>query len=212
MSGRGRRRVVERLKAAGVSEVIINLHHRGEEIKAFVSKRGSFGITVHFSEEASLLGTGGGLKQAADFLKNEPYFFVHNSDVYSEISLQGMLAQHQASAAVATLAVMARPTDRALLFDLNGEFLGYENKKAGERVMARQGSSSAAFGFSGIQVCSPRLFQYMQGETGEFSTIRVYMNAARAGDSVRAFLVERDYWIDMGTPQRLEELRKRLQG
>lgn len=203
-------RVVEHLKSHGVDEVVINLHYLGEQIKRAVAAQDNFGITVHFSEELEILGTGGGLKKAERFFEKEECFFVHNSDVYSELPLGALVAQHRASNAVATLAVMDRPTDRALLFDAAGELLGYENNKVGERVMVREESAAQALGFSGIQVCSPRIFDHMRAETGQFSTIRAFMNAAKAGASVQAYRMEGAYWIDMGTPDRLEELRRYL--
>jgi NDP-sugar pyrophosphorylase family protein len=205
-------RVVEGLKSAGVKEVVINLHYRPEQIREFVSGRRNFGIKVHFTEEAEILGTGGGLKNAEDFFKDEECFFIHNSDVYSEISLEALAAQHQASEAVATLAVVERPTDRALLFDSSGKLVGYENKGSGERVVARVSTDLHPLGFSGIQVCSSRIFEYMRGESGTFSTIRAYLNAVKSGALVEAFRMEGAYWVDMGTPDRLEELRRYLKG
>ena len=205
-------RVVERLKSAGTKEVVINLHYRGEQIQKFVAGRNNFGIKVHFTEEAEILGTGGGLKNADYFFKDEDCFFVHNSDVYSELSLEELAAQHKASDAVATLAVMERPTDRALLFDSSGKLVGYENKGSGDRVVARASNDLHPLGFSGIQICSSRIFEYMRGENGAFSTIRAYLKAVKSGATIEAFRMEGTYWVDMGTPERLEELRRYLGG
>lgn len=202
--------VIERLKQAGVNEIVINLHYLGEQIKAFVESKAGFGLRVHFSEEPKILGTGGGLKQAAQFFRDDPYFLVHNSDVYSELDLTQLIAAHRGTEAVATLAMMSRPTERALLFDQAGKLVGYQSGKQGECKTVRECSNPLALGFSGIQVCSPRIFNFMANEQGEFSTIRAYMNAAASGEAVLAYRMEQAYWIDMGTPERLAELRARL--
>jgi NDP-sugar pyrophosphorylase family protein len=52
----------------------------------------------------------------------------------------------------------------------------------------------------------------MRGESGTFSTIRAYLNAVKSGALVEAFRMEGAYWVDMGTPDRLEELRRYLKG
>ncbi len=204
--------VVDRLKVAGVSEIVINLHYRGEQIRSYVTSRNSFGITVHFSDESEILGTGGGLKKAARYFEGEDCFIVHNSDVYSDVDLGSMVAAHRKAAAVATLGVMSRPSDRVLLFDESGDLLGYQNKKEGNRSVVRESAAQTGLGFSGIQVCSPSVFDFMEDETGQFSTIRIFMKAAKAGKAVRLFRMDDSYWIDMGTPERLEELRRRLTG
>lgn len=202
--------VIDRLKHAGVTEIVINLHYLGEQIKAYVESKARFGLRVHFSEERKILGTGGGLKQAAHFFRDEPCFLVHNSDVYSDLDLNEVIAAHRKQEPVATLAVMSRPTERALLFDQSSVLVGYQGSKQGDYKTVRECAAPLALGFSGIQVCSPRIFNFMQHEQGDFSTIRAYMNAAASGEAVLAYRMEQAYWIDMGTPERLAELRARL--
>ena len=73
--------VVERLRSAGVTELIINLHYRGELIRKHVQEKGAYGIKVQFSEEPEILGTGGGIRNVESFFKGANYFLVHNCDV-----------------------------------------------------------------------------------------------------------------------------------
>ena len=118
--------VLRRLVEAGVTEVIINLHHlRRADFPPFLEKHDRFGLRrVAYSEEPVLLDTGGGLKQAAWFFDDGNPFLVHNVDVLSDIDLGALLVAHRQSAALATLAVMARPTARPLYFDAAGRLVG----------------------------------------------------------------------------------------
>lgn len=201
-------RVIERLKYVGVTEIVINLFHLGEKIREHIEKKNSFGIAIHFAYEETLLGTGGGLKNVRSHFEGGESFFVHNSDVFSEIDLSELYAVHQRRQGAATLACMARPTSRHLLFDKDKKLVGWEND--GKGVQATSQDIQYRFGFSGIQVISPKLFQYMKDLSGDFSIISAYMKASEAGESVYAHDIGRSYWLDMGTPERLQELKNHL--
>lgn len=202
--------VLKQLKNAGVNEVMINLFHLGDLIREYVEKNKSFGLQIHFSEEEELLGTGGGLKKAQYFFRKEKEFFVHNSDVFSNLDLNKLLEEHKKNSPLATLAVMDRQTNRPLLFDEKGLLSGWENltENSGESFGGSVKLSHLAF--SGIQVMSPKIFDYMTDDTGSFSTMRIFMRAAKSGESIKAFRMDESYWIDMGTPDKLEELRTLL--
>src|SRR6266436_6173845 len=121
-----------RLRAFGITEVIINVHHFADLVIDYLKSNKNFGLRIEISREEILLDTGGGLKKAAwFFLENstsanpsrpgstqmdEP-FLLHNVDVLSTIDFARMLQFHKERGALATLAVQARETSRPLLFD-----------------------------------------------------------------------------------------------
>ena len=201
--------VIGQLKRAGVTSVVINLHHLGEQIEAFIRSKDSFGIAVDFSREPTLLGTGGGLKHAARFFRGAGDFFVHNSDIFSDLDLRALLSQHQKARAVATLAVMHRDTSRYLIFDREGSLVGWENP-GGKGEVIEEKRAEARQAFSGIQVVSESIFEFMEEDTGDFSIITTYMKAARRGKPIMSFDMSATYWMDMGSPQKLEELRRHV--
>ena len=71
--------VLERLREAGIRELVVNSHHLGEQIEAHV--RGWRDVTVRLSRETTLLETGGGVRQALPLLEDE-IFFVLNADSF----------------------------------------------------------------------------------------------------------------------------------
>ena len=200
--------VIDALKRAGVTELVINLHYRGDQIRAWVEKW--VDLPTNFSVEADLLGTGGGIKQARRYLEGSEPFIVHNGDVYSEFDLGAMLRTHLASRAIATLAVMQRETARPLLFNRETSGLvGWSSPKAGDRLIGAI-DNPKRLAFSGIQVLSPSIFNWMEKQTAPFSSIETYIDAASDNAPVIGHEFRGDYWIDMGTPEKLEELRSRL--
>jgi NDP-sugar pyrophosphorylase family protein len=199
--------VLRRLVEAGVTEVIVNLHHLGDQIPPFLEKHRHFGLRrVAYSPESALLDTGGGLKHAAWFFDDGAPFLVHNVDVLSDIDLGGLLAAHRRSGALATLAVMDRPTDRPLYFDADGRLVGRRSPDTGsdELVCAPHGQT-VSLGFCGIQALSPAIVGKMS-ETGAFPLAAAYVRLAGAGEAIRAYRVDGAKWRDCGRPEDLRPL------
>lgn len=200
--------VVDNLRCAGVSELVINLHHLGDKIEEYVGAQSNFGIQVAFSREANILGTGGGVKFAKSQLADSDHFIIHNADIFSELDIKKLVSAHLESRALATLAVMERPTKRFLLFTKSGEFAGWENPDERKQITLHDGSLRKV-AFSGIQVVSSEIFEFMLPED-VFSIISVYVRAAEAGRKIMAYDMSGSAWFDIGTPERLRELDKYL--
>lgn len=202
--------VVEKLKAAGVSDLIINLHYRGQMIRDHVATRKSYGMRVEFSEEPTILGTGGGLKNVEAFFRAERDFFVHNCDVYSDIDLKSFLAAQRASKAIGTLAVLTRKQSSYLVFDRDLSLIGWEMADGSSKDFAHVDSNAKSYCYTGIRAFTPEIFDYMRDESDNFPIVRTYVKAARAGKIIKAFPIEDNFWIDMGTPEKLKELDAKL--
>lgn len=134
---------LERLRGAGVREVIVNAHHFADQLVEYLRTHENFGMRVEVSREDVLLDTGGGLKQAAWFFRGEDQpFLLHNVDVVSTIDLGRMIEAHREQDALASLAVQERPSSRQLLFDEDGLLCGRRGSQGDE--MARGGYLSGA--------------------------------------------------------------------
>ena len=111
------------LRAEGVDEVVINLHHMPEQVRQVVRSGDHTGaLTVQFSEEPELLGTGGGLAQVASELRGEDPIVVSNSDFLADIELDALLETHRASSNLATLVLIPwRPGYSRVLRETDGQ-------------------------------------------------------------------------------------------
>ncbi len=126
---------LSRLRAFGVTEVIVNVHHFADRVIGYLKSNNNFGMRIEISREDILLDTGGGLKKAAWFFLEDsarPNSNLHNVDVISNIDFARMLQFHTENHALATLAVQSRETSRPLLFDehfqLRGRRAGLDGK------------------------------------------------------------------------------------
>jgi NDP-sugar pyrophosphorylase family protein len=202
-----------RLRVFGVREAIVNTHHFGEAVEAYLRAKDNFGMRIEISREEELLDTGGGIKKAAWFFTeagDEP-FLVHNVDVISGIDLARMVRSHIESDALATLAVQKRETSRPLLFDEHGELCGRRAGMDGAMQMVRPAERTEMLAFAGIHVISPRIFGKMQ-EVGAFSIIAAYLRMAAEGERVKAFRADEYAWRDLGTPESIRAAEGEMKG
>ena len=198
-----------RLREAGVTDVIVNVHHHADQVAAWLKSHES-GMRVELSrEDELLLDTGGGLKKASRFLKGDQPFILHNVDVISTIDLQRMLRFHAESGALATLAVQTRQSSRYLLFDSRLRLCGRRDARGQKVEIVRPVEQPEALAFCGIHVISPQLLRLWK-EDGVFSIIDTYLRLAREGKNIFAFLSDEFYWRDLGTPESLKEAEQDL--
>jgi len=200
-------RSIRTLIKAGVNEIIINIHHFAPQVREFVAQH-PFDAHISFSDEtALLLDTGGGIKQAAWFLKDSNPFIVYNVDIITDLNIKKMLAAHRENHCLATLAVRKRETQRYLLFDNTMRLCGRYNAKTEEKTLLfGEETNCTPFAFSGIHVISPEIFTFMPDKE-VFSITNLYMEMA-ATKKITGYKHQEGYWMDMGKLQSLEDVNQ----
>ena len=123
---------IERMVQLGVSRIVVNIHHFGEQIIDFINSRKWECEIVISDERKLLLDTGGGLQQAATLFTGEEPIIIHNVDIVSRIDLEEMVQRHLQEDNLATLAVSQRETSRYLLWDAEGQLVGWNNRSCNE--------------------------------------------------------------------------------
>lgn len=186
---------IERLRAAGFSEIVINHAHLGHLIEAALGDGAALDVRLRYSPEAVALETAGGIRQALPLLGEAP-FVVVNGDIFCDADL---LAVRQAASLLradgdlAHLVLVANPAHNP-----NGDFA-----LADGRVVKHD----PALTFSGIGAYHPALFADLTA--GQPARLAPLLRAAIAQGRVSGSLHE-GAWIDVGTPQRLTELDRQL--
>ena len=206
--------VILKLKASGFTEIVINIHHFGEQIIDFLKTNNDFGLTIHISDERDrLLDTGGGIRKARLFFENsgEP-FLVHNVDILSDMNLKELYDFHMQSGSVATLLASRRTTSRYLLFNTERKLRGWINKDTGQvkpEGFHYDESLYREYAFSGIHVFSPAVFRLMEAPRweGKFSIMDFYLATCGQTD-YSGYLAEKLELIDIGKPETLARAEK----
>ncbi len=197
-------RAIKKLSTAGVSDIIINIHHFGNEILNFISSSDNLpGVNISISDEMDLLrDTGGGLKHAARFFDDDQPIVLYNVDVLSDIDLKKMLGHHEEKMALATVAVRSRDSSRYLLFDEQYHLKGWENIKTGDqKIHTGKPDDLKRQAFSGVHIIDPSLLNFMPAKE-VFSIIEVYLSLA-SDHVIAGYNHDEDYWFDLGTSEKL---------
>jgi MurNAc alpha-1-phosphate uridylyltransferase len=188
---------IDRLVAAGIELIVVNVHYRAEMLKEHLKRRKDVEIRIS-EEQDELLGTGGGVVKAMGNFENEP-FFIHNSDsVWIEgygHALERMIARWSSDEMDALLLMASMVTT-----------IGYEG--IGDFMMDPEGHLSrvpegrvSPFAFPGVQLVHPRLFA--NPPKGAFSTNVMWDRAIEKG---RLFGIRLDgQWMHIGTADALAE-------
>jgi MurNAc alpha-1-phosphate uridylyltransferase len=186
---------IERLVRAGITDLVINHAHLGVQSEHALGDGGQFGAQIRYSSEGAALETAGGIAFARHLLGSEP-FAVVNGDVYCDYDfgrLPALAAQMQRNHDHAHLVLVDNPAHHP-----NGDF--------GLHAM-RVTDTAPKWTFSGIGLYCPELFaQIPRGTKAPLAPLLREQIALGKVSGER----HRGVWVDVGTPQRLEELDRQL--
>lgn len=213
---------IERLKAAGITDIVVNVHHFPDMIINYLRENNNFGCRIAVSDERDmLLETGGGLRKAKSLLlevgslesgnSNEP-ILICNVDILSNIDLPTLLNAYNPDE-MGVVVVSERDTQRYLLFDEENRLCGWTNIATGEIRPASLASSpnsliASRLAFSGMQVLNPRIFDCMdevvEKKGDKFSLIDLYLHITEK-EILRAYIPENYRMMDVGKIAQLSE-------
>lgn len=203
------RRVIRWLAGFGVRDLVLNLHHKPESITAVIGDGSDLGVRVRYSWESPILGSAGGPRHALPLLLDslgrsgeaaeaDRTFVLVNGDTLTSVDLDAMAAQHRASGALVTMAVIPNPRP-----DKYGGVLVDESLAV--TGFTRRGSPPPSFHFIGPQIVEASTFASLQDGTPVESVLDLYprLMAARRG-AVMGFVCHAAFH-DIGTPADLLE-------
>jgi NDP-sugar pyrophosphorylase family protein len=214
---------VEYLASHGVRDIIVNLHHQPDSIRLALGDGSDLGTNITYSSEEQILGTSGALDRVRDSLSDDD-FVVVNGKIVTDIDLRKAIAEHKERNAIATLVLMennAREHFSIVEVDDRGwitRFAGFPDAEASQAATADAATEPrsviaktefAPLMFTGIQVLSPRIFEYIPRDCFSHSTIHVYPQAIEAGEPVIAH-VSAANWYEMSTLLRYLEASLRF--
>ena len=195
----------DKLRLAGVSKAVVNVHYLPEQIKAYIADAViDLDITIS-DERAQLLETGGGLVKALPMIKGDPFFCINSDAIWTdgEVDALTRLARNWDALSMDALLLLV-PREKAFSHRGNGDF---SIDDAG-RPVRRGAAPTAPFVYTGVQLLSRAFLD--DAPTGPFSTNILWDRAIARG---RLFaLGHLGDWFDIGSPQAItpteEALRK----
>ena len=194
------------VRAAGIKDVIINLHHLGDKIREELGDGSEHGLSIVYSEEDPILDTGGAIKKAEDFLCGDT-FVVLNGDMVIDLDLGAVIDWHRSKGALATMVLRPEPASSGygmIETDADGRirrFLGQPDEVAVPLTPMM---------FTGVHVFEPGVFAYMA--EGKFGiNAETYPAMLAAGEPLFGYPFH-GYWSVLDTHELLEKGRVEIAG
>ncbi|WP_421272309.1 N-acetylmuramate alpha-1-phosphate uridylyltransferase MurU [Aeromonas taiwanensis] len=180
---------IEKLKHAGISELVINHAWLGHKLVAALGDGSAFGVSIRWSAEESALETAGGIVQALPLLGSDP-FLVINGDTWIDADYATLVRQPLGSD-LAHLWLVPNPPQHP-----NGDF----------SLQAGRVQDAPALTFSGVGLYHPAAFAELPSGARKLAPLlRDWMAQGRVGGSLLA-----GEWRDIGTVERLRALDEQL--
>ncbi|KTG17143.1 MULTISPECIES: N-acetylmuramate alpha-1-phosphate uridylyltransferase MurU [unclassified Guyparkeria] len=187
---------LERLAAAGITRVVINLAHLGEQIRRHLGSGERWGLTIEYSQEGEraeqALETAGGIRQALDRLGSR--FLLINGDVLTDVDYADLLRRDLPGDSLAHLLLVDNPPHNP-----SGDFV------LGRDRLETQGDDPLTY--AGIGLFRRELFADLP--PGRQALGPVLREAIEAGQVTGEH--HHGDWLDVGTKERLAEARRRMQ-
>lgn len=201
--------VAEYIASYGFDDIVVNLHHRPESVRAALGDGSQFGVKLHYVEEPIILGTSGALDNTREFFERETFLAI-NGKIITDIDLNAALATHRRMNALATLVLLANTKrERFSVVEVDqGRITLFGD-------MPDENEGTAPLMFTGIQILEPRIFDYIPRGVFSHSTTDVYPQAIANGETIAAH-VGSGKWRELSTLKRyldisVEMLKERNQ-
>ncbi len=182
---------INQLVAAGFTDLVINHAHLGQQIEDVLGDGKQFGATIHYSPEDEALETAGGIINALPLLGSEP-FLVVNGDIATGFAFAEL---KKIEVDLIHLVLIDNPPHH-----LQGDF-----------GLNRSGwltNDEPRYTFSGIGLYHPDLFS--KAPAGKSKLLPLLHEAIAAKKATGQYYS--GFWMDIGTPERLQELDRRVTG
>ena len=183
---------LQKLAAAGFTEVVINHAWLGEQIEAALGNGSRWGLMIRYSAETTALETGGGVYQALPLLGGAPFLLI-NGDVWTEWDYRNAITTELAPGDLAHLWLTANPEHNP-----QGDFALNDGRVSDQHSLT----------FTGISILSPELWRDKQAGVYPLAPM---LRSAMAADRVAGTLLD-GRWVDVGTAERLTGLEHMLTG
>ncbi|MGD9211202.1 MAG: sugar phosphate nucleotidyltransferase, partial [Desulfobacteraceae bacterium] len=185
-------RIVVQLAKAGFTAIMVNTHHLHEKIEDYI-KQQSYPVAVHVRFEPQILGTGGAIKNIADFFQQESLLVI-NSDIVTDIDLSKVYRYHKSHIYPVTMVMHDHATFNCVSVNQKGFITEF-----GALAQPPQRPNEKTLAYTGIQIIDPKIVEQIPAD--EFSDIiKVYKNFLANKGKITACIVEKHSWHDIGSP------------
>lgn len=210
--------VMDKLRAAGVDDFLINVHHLPEKFAEIFElppdsfKRGRLakthycGSSVRLVFEPQILDTGGAVKNILPFIDTSKPLVVHNGDIYFDCPADEFLSAAQENVSDASCAATLCLRSGGNMPNVGVDLLG----NVCDMRFALAAPYEKIAQYAGFFVLNPLIFdRFRRAKTAKFSVVDIFLDALRAGERIAGFFADGGEWADIGTRAEYARLNSR---
>ena len=203
--------IISGLIDADCKAIVINTHHLHQKIDSYLAEQ-HYSIPVFTRHEPTILGTGGAIKNVANFWNDSP-FMVINSDIFTDIDLKKVYEFHLDHSHPATLVLHNDPAFNTVTVDANGFIHDFNDRFSphtasetrSHRASPSKTENTQELTFTGIQVLNPEVLEMIPDNVFS-SIIDIYKTILSKKKKIPAFISKDFHWKDLGTPGRYRQV------
>lgn len=189
--------IFDQLIDLGVQRIIVNTHHCAQRYAEFFPDQSYRAIPLHFQYEPHLLETGGGIKNIESLVDPHSPLLIYNGDVFSTLSLRGLVDFHGRTLGEVTLALRSQGQPLNVQLAQDGTVLDFRHTF---KIATGRGCL-----FTGIYIVDPHFFTRLVPDQKE-SVIETFLKMIAQGHPPRGILLDEGTWSDIGTLKEYEKL------
>ncbi len=188
---------IERLVAAGVREFVVNTAWLGDKLETALGSGAKWGVCIRYSREGEALETAGGIRKALPLLGDEPFLLV-NGDIWTDYPFEQLVHRGLVGSEQAYLVLVNNPEH-----NVQGDF-GLEGD-----VLVETSGTAAGFTFAGVSIMRPEFIADYDFREDKMPLILPLKAGIKRG------VISGEYypgwWLDVGTPERLEAINEAVE-
>lgn len=184
---------------AGVTDFAINTHHLPDKWREFYPDHTFEGSPIRFFHEPTLLETGGGLRNIAEFIGGDP-LLIYNGDILTDIDIRHLMDRHAASGNVATLALRSSGENRNV--NISGDRVSDMRNLLGDAPGTHQ--------FTGVYCVEPEIIDLLPDQE-VVSVVPAFIDLIRR-KKLGAVVLDEGDWFDIGNPDAYRAVHRHLAG
>ena len=210
--------VMDKLRAAGVDDFLINVHHLPEKFAEIFNlppdsfKRGRLakthycGSSLRLVFEPQILDTGGAVKNILPFIDTSKPLVVHNGDIYFDCPADEFISAAQENVSDAACAATLCLRSGGNMPNVGADSLG----NVCDMRFALAAPYEKIAQYAGFFVLNPLIFdRFRRAKTDKFSVVDIFLDALRAGERIAGFFADGGEWADIGTRAEYARLNSR---
>ena len=185
--------IIEHLKAAGITEIVVTLYYLAEEIQKYFGDGSELGVNLIYSIEDSPLGTAGSVKKAEEYLDDDTFIIV-SGDALTDIDIPKALAFHRQNRSEATLILQHVPNPLefgVVMTEADGQIKRFLEKPSWGEVFSDTVNT-------GMYIIEPSVFRLMEPNKSYDWSQDIFPRMLEEQRSLYGYVMG-EYWTDVGS-------------